>query len=166
MLGILKAGGAYVALDPSYPKERLAFMLADTNALVLLTRQATLESLPELGARVVSLDTDWSAIARHDEANPTSGITAENLVYVMFTSGSTGRPKGVAMEHRSGRTFVMGRTLFSAEDMAGVFLDLHLLRSVRIRVICAIELWRGKIILAENALALSALPKKYLSDPD
>ena len=159
LLGILKAGGAYVALDPSYPKERLAFMLADTNALVLLTRQATLESLPEHGARVVSLDTDWNAIARHDEANPTSGITSDNLVYVIYTSGSTGKPKGVAIEHHSAVALLAwSRTLFSAEDMAGVLASTSICFDLSVFELFAPLSCGGKVILAENALALSSLP--------
>ena len=100
LLGILKAGGAYVPLDPTYPKERLAFMLEDAQVPVLLTQERLMERLPEHGATIVCLDTDWEVIARESEANPTSGVTADNLAYVIYTSGSTGRPKGVLVAHR------------------------------------------------------------------
>lgn len=101
LLAILKAGGAYVPLDPAYPKERLAFMLADTQAPVVLTQAHLVEGLPAHQARVVCLDADWEAISRHSTANPASGATLDNLTYVIYTSGSTGKPKGVALEHRS-----------------------------------------------------------------
>ena len=100
LLGILKAGGAYVPLDPAYPKERLAFMLQDAQALVLLTQQRLVERLPQDGTKVVCLDTDWAAIAQEGETNLLCQGTTDNLAYVLYTSGSTGRPKGVAMSHR------------------------------------------------------------------
>ncbi len=100
LLGILKAGGAYVPLDPVLPKERLGFMLEDTQAPVLVTQQHLAGGLPEHGAHVVYLDSTWETIAQESKENTTSGAAPGNLVYVLFTSGSTGRPKGVAVEHQ------------------------------------------------------------------
>jgi len=100
LLGILKAGGAYVPLDPAYPKERLAFMLEDTQTPVLPTQERLRENLPQHGARVVCLDMDWEAIAKESDKNPDSTVTAGNLAYVIYTSGSTGRPKGVLVPHQ------------------------------------------------------------------
>jgi non-ribosomal peptide synthetase component F len=68
-LGTLKAGGAYVPLDPSYPPERLAFMLADSDAPVLLTQDSLRSRIPETRAKVVCLDTDWPAMERHPDGN-------------------------------------------------------------------------------------------------
>jgi len=99
VLGILKAGGAWLPLDPSYPKERLAFMLQDARAPVVLTRDRWLERLPDYTGRVVCLDSGWEAIARESEKNPVSVATAQSLAYVIYTSGSTGQPKGVMCEH-------------------------------------------------------------------
>ena len=93
LLGILKAGGAYVPLDPGYPKERLAFMLEDTQAPVLLTQERLLTKLPEHRAHVICLDTEWHLIALAGEENPVSGVKADNLAYVIYTSGSTGNRK-------------------------------------------------------------------------
>lgn len=101
LLGILKAGGAYVPLDPLYPKERLAFMLRDTQAPVLVTQERFVDLLAVQGTHVVCLDTAWKAITRERSENPANRATAENLAYVMYTSGSTGRPKGVEVRHRS-----------------------------------------------------------------
>jgi amino acid adenylation domain-containing protein len=100
-LGILKAGGAYVPLDPDYPAARLAFMLEDTAAPVLLTQASLRERLPAFPGRVVSLDTDWREIAREKQSTPKVKVSARNLAYVIYTSGSTGRPKGTSIEHRS-----------------------------------------------------------------
>jgi amino acid adenylation domain-containing protein len=99
MLAVLAAGAAYVPLAPDYPAERLAFMLADSRARVLLTERRLLGRFPPGGARVLLLDDllDGDPFgARHlpDGAGP------DDLAYVIYTSGSTGRPKGVAMPHR------------------------------------------------------------------
>jgi len=100
LLAILKAGGAYVPLDVAYPQERLAFMLEDAQAAVLLTQRRMLDNLPAHSAQVVCLDTDWEMIARESDANLASGANPDNGAYVLYTSGSTGRPKGVTMPHR------------------------------------------------------------------
>jgi amino acid adenylation domain-containing protein len=99
ILGILKAGGAYVPLDPEYPRERLAYVIEDVQAPVLLTQKSLQDRMPELGSSVVCVDSDWETIARHAENAPSINTTARNLAYVIYTSGSTGHPKGVMVEH-------------------------------------------------------------------
>ncbi len=101
LLGILKAGGAYVPLDPSYPAARLAFMLQDAQAQVLLTQVRLLDRLPAHAGRTLCLDRDWPIIATQPATNATTAASATNLAYVIYTSGSTGTPKGVMIEHRS-----------------------------------------------------------------
>lgn len=100
VLGILKAGGAYVPLDSEYPAERLAFMLHDTEAPVVITQASLLPDLPGTSARVVCLDRDWPTIEGYSAENPDSGARPENLAYVIYTSGSSGTPKGVQVTHR------------------------------------------------------------------
>ncbi|HEX8695435.1 MAG TPA: amino acid adenylation domain-containing protein, partial [Longimicrobium sp.] len=100
VLGILKAGGAYVPLDPAYPGERLAYMLEDSAARVLLTQASLVERLPAGGATVVRLDADAGEIEREGGERLRVPVGPDNLAYVIYTSGSTGRPKGVAMPHR------------------------------------------------------------------
>ncbi len=101
LLGTLKAGGAYLPLDPTYPQERIAFMLEDSQATVLLTLEHLVESLPKHSAKIVCLDTDWKNISRQSQENPVSGSKPHNLAYVIYTSGSTGRPKGVQIPHQA-----------------------------------------------------------------
>ncbi|MFM6134230.1 MAG: non-ribosomal peptide synthetase, partial [Sphaerospermopsis kisseleviana] len=101
LLGILKAGAVYLPLDPSYPKERISFMLSDSQVKVLLTQQKYVENFAESSVKTVCLDQDWKLIDRQNSENPTSNVTAENLAYVIYTSGSTGTPKGVAVPHRA-----------------------------------------------------------------
>ncbi|MEP6486691.1 amino acid adenylation domain-containing protein [Microcoleus vaginatus GB2-A3] len=100
LLGILKAGGAYVPLDPAYPKERLAFMLSDSQVSVLLTQEKLLTGLPEQGALAICLDTGWGLISQESEENLNSGVNAANLAYIIYTSGSTGKPKGTMIVHQ------------------------------------------------------------------
>ncbi|MGZ9093125.1 MAG: non-ribosomal peptide synthetase, partial [Rhodoplanes sp.] len=102
LLGILKAGGAYLPLDPSYPPERLAFMLADARAGVLVTETALLDALPpDHAARIVLLDADAPAIAACPATPPPLALDPHNPAYVIYTSGSTGTPKGVVVTHAS-----------------------------------------------------------------
>ncbi|RKH18898.1 amino acid adenylation domain-containing protein [Corallococcus sp. CA047B] len=100
LLGILKAGGAYLPLDPSYPEERLAFMLEDSGTPILLTQRQRVDGLPKHRARTLLLDTDWEHIARERMDKPESGGGPEGLAYVIYTSGSTGKPNGVMIPHR------------------------------------------------------------------
>lgn len=99
LLGVLKAGGAYLPLDPSYPSERLSFMLADAQAPLLLTQEALLQGLPKYDGKIVCLDLDWDLIARYPSEAPESHIDGDNLAYIVYTSGSTGQPKGVMVTH-------------------------------------------------------------------
>jgi amino acid adenylation domain-containing protein len=100
IMAILKAGGAYVPLDPDFPRARLAFVLDDLNAPILLTIDRLVSRLPEHSAHVICLDTSWSLIESFEQENPPHTTLPSNLAYVIYTSGSTGRSKGVAIEHR------------------------------------------------------------------
>jgi|GEM_PF-192527 len=115
ILGVHAAGGAYVPLDPLYPAERLAFMLHDSGATVLVTRESLRGTLPEFGGAVVSLDAPWPEDADGGDAPLDGPAAPENLAYVIYTSGSTGRPKGVLVEHASAANL-----LCSAADAFGV----------------------------------------------
>ncbi|MBV9791335.1 MAG: amino acid adenylation domain-containing protein, partial [Chloroflexi bacterium] len=101
LLGVLKAGGAYVPVDPSYPTDRIQFMLADAAAPVLLTQQQLESDLPSHSARVLRLDADWSTIAQQPTSNPALVTDATNLAYMIYTSGSTGQPKGAMNTHQA-----------------------------------------------------------------
>ncbi|MFI9262198.1 amino acid adenylation domain-containing protein [Streptomyces sioyaensis] len=100
LLAVLKAGGAYVPLDPEHPVKRLAFILEDTTAKVVVTQQALRDRLPADGVLTLSVDTDQESISRQSATNPVSGATPDDVAYVIYTSGSTGIPKGVQIEHR------------------------------------------------------------------
>ncbi|MCC5667067.1 amino acid adenylation domain-containing protein [Nostoc sp. CHAB 5784] len=113
LLGILKAGGAYLPLDPNYPPERLAYMLADSQVPILLTLEegrgqgagSRGQGAGSRGERlspnyeVICLDTDWEAMSQCSTDNPQCQVTPANLAYLIYTSGSTGTPKGVLIAH-------------------------------------------------------------------
>ena len=138
VLGVLKAGGAYLPLDPTYPAERLAFMIEDARIPLLLTQKQFINTLPlqensllssadsrpseirnpksEINnPQVICLDSDWKTIAAESQEKPAINITADNLAYVIYTSGSTGKPKGVAVTHRG-----LGNVSAAQIEMFGV----------------------------------------------
>lgn len=107
MLGILKAGAAYLPIDAAYPEDRIAFMLGDAKAKLLLTQTSLLHKLGAGTAKAVCLDSfDWSDLPNTVQGS--APCRPENLAYVIYTSGSTGRPKGVGVEHRNIVNYVLG----------------------------------------------------------
>jgi amino acid adenylation domain-containing protein len=99
LLGVLKSGAAYVPLDPSYPMERLGFMLQDAQIPVLVTESSLRGRFAMAMAEIVSMDEDWQGLSVKPTSRLESNIQGSNLAYVIYTSGSTGRPKGVAVTH-------------------------------------------------------------------
>jgi amino acid adenylation domain-containing protein len=123
ILGILKAGGAYVSLDPTYPQERLAYMLTDSQVPVLVTSGNLVATFGEYSGAIVCLDDLEDAGDRFSfrEATPTNpvvaGLTPDNLAYIIYTSGSTGRPKGVLVAHANvGRLFAASQEWYQFDD--------------------------------------------------
>jgi amino acid adenylation domain-containing protein len=108
MLAILEAGGAYLPIDPGYPRDRIAFVLADSEAPLLLTTEDVRKRLPTTAAKIISMDDDRAAISGDSSVSTTSPATGKNLAYVIYTSGSTGKPKGVMVEHRNVVNFFTG----------------------------------------------------------
>jgi amino acid adenylation domain-containing protein len=110
ILAVWKAGGAYVPIDPEYPPERVRFMLEDTRAVVVLTRQRLADALPAGAAAIVPVDAAPDGVAESSVAGSSVAgiwerrrerVSQDQLAYVIYTSGSTGRPKGVPITHAS-----------------------------------------------------------------
>ncbi|HVO61623.1 MAG TPA: amino acid adenylation domain-containing protein [Terriglobales bacterium] len=117
ILAILKAGGAYLPLDPSYPKERLAFMIEDARPPVVITQYDLKENLPNINGQVLALDAEWPEIERESAAKLVCAARPENLAYVIYTSGSTGRPKGCQITHANVvRLFVATQDWFQFDE--------------------------------------------------
>jgi amino acid adenylation domain-containing protein/thioester reductase-like protein len=179
LLGILKAGGAYVPLDPAYPQERLGLILEDSHLGVLLTQKNLLEQLPKHQAQVVCIDADEEIIAQHSKENPNTGVTPENLAYILYTSGSTGKPKGVQIEHRSVVNFlnsmrkqpgvtesdVLLAVTTICFDIAGLELYLPLIVGARIvlarREVTSHAEQLSKLIAESGATVMQATPATW-----
>jgi len=127
ILGILKAGGAYVPIDPDYPQERIAYMLEDTGASLIVSSLGSRGKLPDSNAVIVEIDGDREQISQEEGANPQVMISPEQLAYVIYTSGSTGRPKGVMIEHGSLVSYLCNNKtgyITGDETKAGSFIHL------------------------------------------
>ena len=153
LLGTLKAGAAYVPVDPAYPAERVAYMLEDSGAGVVITQGGL--SLPPppsgRGPHVVRLDDDADRLAAHEPTPPDPHATPANLAYVIYTSGSTGRPKGVQIPHGAAVNL-----LSTMKQRAGLTPDDTLLAVTTLSFdIAALELFLplvngAKVLLADR----------------
>ncbi|MGE0038812.1 MAG: amino acid adenylation domain-containing protein, partial [Xanthobacteraceae bacterium] len=124
LLGILKAGAAYLPLDPSYPSDRLDYMLTDAGVSLVVAQSTLLDRLPADRLQIVRLDADAGRISRHPTSAPALYLDPQNAAYVIYTSGSTGRPKGVTVTHHNVlRLFDTTRHLFrfGGEDVWTLF---------------------------------------------
>ena len=101
VLGTLKTGAAFIPLDPSYPKERVDYILQEAKPKVALTQERLALDLGSIEARIVCLDSDWALISRASSTSPAGAASPDDLAYVIYTSGSTGKPKGVEIPHRA-----------------------------------------------------------------
>ncbi len=159
LLAVLAAGGAYVALDPAYPAERIAFMLADSGAPVVVTREGLARRFGLRGQTVIAPEVEDAGAP--EPARPGPPPQSGNLAYVIYTSGSTGRPKGVGIEHRSAVRFLAwARTVFSPEDLRGVLACTSFCFDLSIFELFAPLSTGGAVILADDALALDSLPAR------
>lgn len=155
MLAVLKAGGGYVPLDPRYPAERLAYMLEDSQATVLLTEQLLRPQLPPFSGKVLELDAHNSEISRRSVQNPETNVASENLAYVIYTSGSTGTPKGVVICHRSATAFARWcQEAFSSEELSRVLASTSICFDLSVFEIFVPLICGGSTVVASNALDL------------
>jgi amino acid adenylation domain-containing protein/FkbM family methyltransferase len=122
ILGVLKAGGAYVPLDPAYPKERLEFMIADSQPAIYLTQSNLVSRLPNFAAPIVLLDPASFATSKGVQGDTGPQYCATDLAYVIYTSGSTGKPKGVMITHGNLGHYVQSMQIATGVDASDVYL--------------------------------------------
>ncbi len=157
LLAVLKAGGAYVPLDPAFPRERLAWMLEDAGARLVVSDGGLAERLPA-GVEVLRLD---RMVEEPRQAAPgeESGVDGENLSHVIFTSGSTGRPKGVMIRHSSVVVLLHWlRETVTDEERSATLGSTSTSFDVSVAEIFGTLCWGGTLYLVENALDLSHFP--------
>ena len=158
ILGVLKAGAAFVPLDPTYPRERLAFMLDDSRAEVLLTQQHLLPGLSQHEITSICLDSDWPQIAAESTEKPGDGPAVDNLAYVIYTSGSTGKPKGTMIQHGSLFDYTQTATReysITADDRVLQFCSLSFDTSIEEIIPC---LSNGATLVLRTEEMLASVP--------
>ncbi len=159
ILGILKAGGAYVPIDPQYPAERIAFLIQDASPILLLTQQALVDQVSGKADRIMCLDRAWPDVTTGAERDESYSLNVEQPAYLIYTSGSTGKPKGVAITHRSAVAFIeWALTVYSPKDLDGVLASTSLCFDLSIFELFSPLSCGGRVVIAENALAISTLP--------
>jgi amino acid adenylation domain-containing protein/non-ribosomal peptide synthase protein (TIGR01720 family) len=164
LVAVLKAGGAYVPLDPAYPADRLAYMVADSGAAVVLAQESVAGRLPLEGTRVVDLDAEREAVAARPETAPESGAGPENLAYVIYTSGSTGRPKGAMVRHSSVVVLLHWlREAMTDEERSAALFSTSVSFDVSVAELFGTLAWGGKLVMVENALELAGLAEPVVT---
>ncbi|MEQ1568935.1 MAG: amino acid adenylation domain-containing protein, partial [Myxococcota bacterium] len=153
VLAALKSGAAYVPLDPAYPAQRLAWMVEDSEPVVILTERALAGSLPP-GCPI------WCVEDGGPEAEPVAP-GPDDLAYLIYTSGSTGRPKAVEIAHRSAVARVeWAAGAYSGHELAGVLAATSLAFDLSVFELFAPLCTGGAVIVARDALALPELPAR------
>ncbi|MEO6678179.1 MAG: amino acid adenylation domain-containing protein, partial [Pseudomonas sp.] len=162
LLAVLKAGGAYVPLDPDYPAERVAYMLEDSRALVLLTEQAIAATLSvNANTQVLWMDQVEAQLAGYPHTAPVTRVTPDNLAYVIYTSGSTGQPKGVSIAHRNVLALIdWSQSVYSRDDIQGVLASTSVCFDLSVWELFVTLANGGSLIIARNALELAQLPAR------
>ncbi|RYD31644.1 MAG: amino acid adenylation domain-containing protein, partial [Verrucomicrobiaceae bacterium] len=160
ILAVLKSGAAYVPIDPKYPAERIAYILQDSKAPLLLTQRALSGSLPQSEpTRTLFIDDCLTQSAWRDAAD----TRPADLAYVIYTSGSTGQPKGVAIEHRNATAFIAwAKTVYSPEELSGVLFSTSICFDLSVFEMFVTLSSGGSVVLASNALELKNHP--HLAD--
>ena len=158
VLAVHKAGGAYLALDPSYPTERIRFIVADSAAPVIVTNATLAPIFADSGARLVFVTEpagDGTEMAELVPAGPS------DLAYVLYTSGSTGRPKAVGIEHRNLVNLISwGRSIVSDEELRGLLFSTSLNFDLSAFEMFVPLAFGGCVILVENLLTLQSAPQR------
>ncbi len=155
LLGIMKAGGVFLPMDPTYPKERLALMLEDSGAGILITEEEFVSGLPEYRGKIVVLDREQIEIAQENVENPGVTVSGEDLAYLIYTSGTTGIPKGVTVRHKNlvNHALEMGKRL-GIEAGGRMLQYISISFDASLESIFPVLLKGGTVVVVENPAEL------------
>jgi amino acid adenylation domain-containing protein len=164
LLAVLKAGAPYLPLDPRYPPARLALLVEDSRAAVLVTERrwlAALPARPEETVRLVCLDEE--EMDGESALRPAVRVLPGNLAYVMYTSGSTGRPKGVGIEHRNVAALIdWARRSFPPAVLESVLAVTSICFDLSVFELFVPLATGGRVVLVEDTLAAASAPRVTL----
>lgn len=179
LMGIHKAGAAYLPMDPIFPKDRLAYMIEDSNLSIILSEKKLFDTLPNHNARVICLDSEQDTISKYSAEKITLNKDTNNLAYVIYTSGSTGKPKGVQIEQRALinllQSFVKKTQMGAADsllavttlsfDIAGLELYMPLICSAKVVIAQRDDVMDGsslhRILKEQSITMMQATPATW-----
>ncbi len=159
IFGVLKAGGAFLPLDPSYPKERLRFMLEDSGAAILLGNANHIDELGLRAPQTIRFESISNELTGQSDKNPQSPVSSRNLAYVIYTSGSTGKPKGVQLEHQG-----LCNLIAASKKIWGVSPGFRILQFAKISFDASV--WEIFTALGLGATLVVAPQEALLPGPD
>lgn len=166
LLATLKAGAAYVPLDPTYPSERIKYVLRDAHASIVITEEKLRPQVESFARVVLAIDSDaeYDVLEKCSPARPRVEMSSDSPAYVIYTSGSTGKPKGVVVNHRNVVNFFTGMDQRFGEETPGVWLAVT---SISFDISVLELFWtlaRGyRVVLQEDNQFLPANPDAALS---
>ncbi|WP_338864395.1 amino acid adenylation domain-containing protein [Myxococcus stipitatus] len=161
LLAVLKAGGTYAPLDPNYPAQRLAYLLEDSAAMLVISEGAVLSALPEARPPTLVLEELEAELAEASDAPLEARCLPGNLAYLIYTSGSTGRPKGVAIEHRSAALLLTwALEVFPPEMLDGVLACTSVCFDLSVFEMFVPWAHGGRVLVVGSVLDLPAFPRR------
>lgn len=166
LLGVLKSGGAYVPLDSSNPRERLAFIIEDAAAPVLLTQQRLLADLPPHSAHVICVDVDVDETTSKEQTERKI-VAPENTAYVIYTSGSTGKPKGVLVTHGGLSNYLSWcASAYQTGEGTGALVHSSISFDLTITGLFSPLLMGGRVVFAPEGLGIEQLTQTLKEQED
>lgn len=169
ILGVLKAGGAYVPIDPTYPRDRVAQILEDADAGIVLCGQDAMDDGFFADRKLVTVGPDFDGAlpeSRSEDAPDLDAGEQPQVAYVLYTSGSTGKPKGVIIGHAALNNYLDHATTYFREDMRGAVVGTSIGFDATITSLLTPLLLGKRVLLLESGLdaVLAGLKRHLLED--
>lgn len=161
LLGVFKSGGAYLPLDPEYPKERIRYMLSNSQASLLLTEESVSQNVEQAETPTFFVDRDQDLFSSQEATPVECHASSSDLAYVVYTSGSTGKPKGVAVEHMGVATLMQwAQEFFLPDELRGVLASTSICFDLSVFELFAPLCSGGTVFLVKNILDLPFMEER------